>query len=497
MLEENTLILTQNGLHINVSSLTNKEINSIKKFNTIIDTEKKALLRLDYDPTLTKFTTSRKYPNVLTISRFSLFLYNQQYPDNPLVNFTKLAEINEGNVINIQTNNIKLSNIQRQIKKSIIKIFNKDVFENGVYLKLNAGQGKSYVAASLISSIKKKTLIIVHRRSIIDQWAKVINAAFPNTTVGYYYSNKKVDGDIIIMVNRSCLQKTYTINNKTMTRTEYYAQFGFVIVDEAHECASKQMQSILKYVQTYYILALSATPITKVYDKGLLFEFGQILDCNHLLEEEKNEFKVSLNKVEYYGDDIYTEHHTNEALGTTNIAKTLNMLVEDPKRNETILNILTNELKDSSRFIYVFSDRRDHLLHLNNTLIEYTAKNELNYKSDLCTNEDEFLRLVGGASSDEMHKAETKSRVIFTTYAFMGTGKSIPKMNTVILTHPRRNKIEQFIGRILRLGSDYSIVRKIYDIVDMKLSLSRQYSVRQLYYKKIVTEPITITKIKN
>jgi hypothetical protein len=77
----------------------------------------------------------------------------------------------------------------------------------------------------------------------------------------------------------------------------------------------------------------------------------------------------------------------------------------------------------------------------------------------------------------------------------MGTGKSIPKMDAIILATPRRRKSRQYIGRIFRLGSNYDITRKIVDIVDWATPLKSQWYQRKLYYdeKKF---PITEKKIK-
>ena len=91
-------------------------------------------------------------------------------------------------------------------------------------------------------------------------------------------------------------------------------------------------------------------------------------------------------------------------------------------------------------------------------------------------------RLVGGATAEEIKFAEEYSNVILTTYQFMGTGKSIPKMDSIILTTPRKRKSEQFIGRIFRLGSNYSITRKIIDIVDWSCCFKSQWYMRKKYY---------------
>jgi superfamily II DNA or RNA helicase len=92
--------------------------------------------------------------------------------------------------------------------------------------------------------------------------------------------------------------------------------------------------------------------------------------------------------------------------------------------------------------------------------------------------------LMGGVSASRELHAEKHANVIFATYAYLGTGKSIPKMNKIILALPRKSKMEQIIGRIFRLGGNEDIHREIIDIIDNKLSIKNQHYVR----KKIIME---------
>jgi superfamily II DNA or RNA helicase len=95
-----------------------------------------------------------------------------------------------------------------------------------------------------------------------------------------------------------------------------------------------------------------------------------------------------------------------------------------------------------------------------------------------------MMRVVGGAKEDEMTAATNLARVIFTTYQFMDTGKSIPRMTAIILATPRKSNIDQTIGRILRINSDTSIRRHIYDVVDVGVKLCNQWKTRNFYYKR-------------
>jgi hypothetical protein len=90
---------------------------------------------------------------------------------------------------------------------------------------------------------------------------------------------------------------------------------------------------------------------------------------------------------------------------------------------------------------------------------------------------------MGGSASEDMEQAEKKANVIFTTYSYMDTGKSIPKMNASIFASPRKDP-KQVIGRILRLGSNEDIRRQIIDVVDWRTTLKSQWYCRKKFYKE-------------
>jgi hypothetical protein len=93
-----------------------------------------------------------------------------------------------------------------------------------------------------------------------------------------------------------------------------------------------------------------------------------------------------------------------------------------------------------------------------------------------------ILRVTGGASAEDIQKAETDADIILTTYQYMSVGKSIPRMNAMVLATPRKTKSRQIINRIFRLGSDYSIERHIVDVVDHNTIFRSQLRFLKAYY---------------
>lgn len=351
----------------------------------------------------------------------------------------------------------------------------------GLILNLEAGQGKSYLAAYMIAKIQRKTAIILHSTSLIEQWVKVLNNALgDDVSIGYYYAKKKKPGDIMLMIIDSATSDVFKFKSGDMSAIDFYNQFGFMIYDECHTYANKFSMRALKIAQAPYMLGLSATPDenTMGFDSLVWWELGPVLNADAIpgYESTSEDFKAEVHRVQYYGPAEYTKVLTSEATELTNTAGTINMICEDAIRNMVVIDCINRGLALGLN-MFVFADRREYLETLRQLL-----KDTLAIEGEIVDDDKSFMRLVGGAKAEEMEQAEASSKVIFTTYPYMGTGRSIVKMNGLVLANPRKSKMKQYINRIFRLGSDATITRHIWDICDMKLKLSNQWNTRKKYY---------------
>ena len=357
----------------------------------------------------------------------------------------------------------------------------------GCILNLEAGQGKSYVAAFLIGVFKQKTAIIMHSVSLLEQWARVITAVFGSTvTLGYYYGTRKVDGDIVLMIIDSACNMQFETANGPVNSLVFYKQFGFIIYDECHLYATKSTLAGLKRAQAQYMLGLSATPDenTSGFDRLVWWELGPVITAAALpgYAGSSESYKANVHRVMYHGPPSHTKLIVNDYTGQLGHAETVNMLSDDIYRKMLVVNCILEGLA-KNLYIFVFADRREYLNELRELLERKSAAATAPVASTVCYTDKDFVRIVGGANADELDSAEIHSRVIFTTYQYMGTGKSIVKMNGLVLAHSRKNKMRQFINRIFRLGSDATITREIWDICDVKTRIAAQWRTRKEYYE--------------
>ena len=395
--------------------------------------------------------------------------------------------------------------IKDYIMNNIYNEENRKLGNCGLILNLEAGQGKSYLAAGLIEKLQKKTLIICHNKSILNQWVELLTKAYPNNKIGTYYGEKKIDGDIIVGIINSLLLddiyfdevkqgKNVIKEKKIIKNRDFFDMFGYVILDEIHEYSGGKRKNIYKLIQSKYMLGLSATPDENSYgmDSINTWNCGDILIADKLdgYSTENINFKGDVIKIEYKGNTQYTDLILNEKLGVISCSSMISQLCEDPYRlfliTKTIFELLNNK-----QYIFVFTDRREYLNKIKLMLEKQNISSLflLNKKDEIY-----ITNLMGGSKASDVEFAKSQSKIILTTYQFMGTGVSIPKMDAIVLATPRKSKSKQYINRIFRLGSNYDITRKIVDVVDVMTPMKSQYYKRKKHYDE---KNYPITKIKS
>jgi superfamily II DNA or RNA helicase len=111
----------------------------------------------------------------------------------------------------------------RVVKKNVDKYYGFTLDKNNRYVMGNFIVTHNTVCAlSLIEMIGKKTIIIVHKDFLMEQWMKRIQEFLPNSTIGVVKQNRiELDKDIVIGMIQSITQNNHNLN-----------VFDFCIVDE-------------------------------------------------------------------------------------------------------------------------------------------------------------------------------------------------------------------------------------------------------------------------
>ena len=434
--------LTRQGYLIDKSSLTSNEISELKK-------------KLLVTPKI-----KNNYGNK-DIESFPIYLENQTKICIPkFFGLKEIGEPKEEAKYNYDKIELKFNG---QLKERQIEPYTKTIEglekKNGGVLSIPCGWGKTVLGLKIISHFNVKTLIIVHKTFLVNQWKERISQFLPNARIGMIQQDNIdiEDKDIVIGMLQSISMKNYD--------KKVFSSFGMVIIDEVHRISSKIFSRALHKTSTKYTLGLSATPeredgLSKIfhwYLGDMLYQKTQ--EGNKSVVIKCYNFKANHNKFRCV---------INNFTKKPNSAKMISNLMEIDSRNNNILELIYLLLKDKRRQILILSDRIDHLTLLKDNLD----------KLHICTTG----YYIGKMKENELNDSSTKN-VIFGTYPMASEGLDIPSLNTLILATPRSN-IVQSVGRILRRErTDLNPI--VIDIIDNIPPFMGQGYKRKKFYKSM------------
>src|SRR6056300_1487105 len=322
---------------------------------------------------------------------------------------------------------------------------------HGVH-SLPCGYGKTTVSLAIASKLGYRTMIIVHKQFLADQWKERIQQLCPGATIGMVQQNKKeVECDFVIAMLQSLSLKEYSFSD--------FESIGTVIVDEAHHiCAKVFSQSLFKLCPRH-IFGLSATPERK---DGLTKVLHWFMGPTFFAVERKNQeqvevFPVTFDSANYRNPPPCTRN------GQLSLVNMITELVEHRDRNKMLVS-LVKKASQGTRQLLVLSDRRQHCEFLHQ-----------------CFPKSSGL-YIGGMKEADL-EASSKKKIIFATFSQAHEGLDIPTLDTVILATPKSD-IQQSIGRVMRETPGKNNNPHIYDIVDHWSILFAMYKKRLRVYKQ-------------
>ena len=91
---------------------------------------------------------------------------------------------------------------------------------------------------------------------------------------------------------------------------------------------------------------------------------------------------------------------------------------------------------------------------------------------------------IGGMKQTVLDENAVNCQLLLATYQMVAEGFSVKKLNTIVLTTPRK-KVEQASGRIFRERIDErKVAPHIIDIIDSHDCHKRRWAIRQKFYKE-------------
>jgi superfamily II DNA or RNA helicase len=368
------------------------------------------------------------------------------------------SKISKGIPININFEGKLRDNQQKIVEKFMTHIKNSNINTGGGgLLDLHTGFGKTVLALNILSQISLKTLIIVHKGFLVDQWIERITQFLPTARVGKIQAQiiDIEDKDIVIGMLQSLSMKEYP--------DDQFSEFGLTIIDECHHISSEVFCRALQKICTKYTLGLSATMNRK---DGLTKVFKMFLGDIIHKEKRENENLVIVKAIEFKIEDDEFNEVEYDYRGNPKYSTMISKLCSFNIRSELIINIIINELKiNYNQQIMILGHNKNLLVYLYKA-IEYRKIAPVGY-------------YIGGMKQADLKISETK-KIIIATYSMASEGLDIKTLTTLILATPKTD-IEQAVGRIMRVKDNSPL---IIDIIDQHDIFKKQWAKRRIFYHK-------------
>jgi hypothetical protein len=330
------------------------------------------------------------------------------------------------------------------------------------------GVGKTVVGTYLVAARGCSTLILVHRKPLLDQWLAQLSLflGLEPKQIGQIGAGKKTgNGRLDVAMIQSLVRKDEV--------QDIIAHYGQVIVDECHHLSAVSYERVIAEAKARYVVGLTATPhrrdgrhpITAMQLGPVRFRVEPKSQAAqrpfaHTLIVRETSFKTS-----------------SEALPS--IQELYASLAADAKRNQLILDDVIGAL-ERGRSPILLTERKDHLEYFSARLTKIVRH---------------VVVLQGGmtASARREVKArlaavpDTEERLILATGRYIGEGFDDARLDTLFLALPVswRGTLIQYTGRLHRLHPAKQEVR-IFDYVDRDVPmLLRMFEKRLRGYRGI------------
>lgn len=349
---------------------------------------------------------------------------------------------------------------------------------NGI-IKALPGSGKTVMSVYVVSELKKKTLILVHRDTLVKQWIGPGTKEDPTGFLAFSNIKESEIGRLTSKNVEKCLQKSVIVAmdqafvSLLKRKREYFLNLlknsgiGILISDESHTTTGAPSFSECSiHIPAKITFGLSATPNRGDGTTDILeYHLGPIVSPDGKSSVMDGRITVILTDLKVctagYKKYIYWGNHFQRS-------RYLKLLYKSKRLLEISKNLIDKFYKDDRDILYV--GERLTLIDEINRLSEYDDK-------------DSFSRQ---ASNDTIQK-----KLTFATLTKIRDGVDAVKKDCLIISSPVGN-IEQLCGRVLRpkKGKKEPIVVDIVDIGcdDIKITLqprlkfykSRNWSIKFL-----------------
>jgi superfamily II DNA or RNA helicase len=340
--------------------------------------------------------------------------------------------------------------------------------DTGVFIA-PPGVGKTVVGTFLVAARKTSTLVLVHRKPLLDQWVGqlALFLGIEPREIGQMGAGRaRPNGRLDVALVQSLVRKGSV--------ADLVAGYGQVIPDQAHHCPAFSFARVLAEVKARYVVGLTATPQRRDGRHPILpMQLGPVrLAVDGKSQAARRPFEHQL----VVRETGFSPGGIPEGAGIQGLYAAL---AADPRRNDLIFDDVVCALEEG-RSPILLTERRDHLDHFADRLRRFTRH---------------LIVLHGGMKPRERHAAiaalssvrDHEERLLLATGRYVGEGFDDARLDPLFLALPVswKGTLIQYTGRLHRLHPGKSEVR-IYDYVDRAVPvLMKMFEKRLRGYRAI------------
>lgn len=313
------------------------------------------------------------------------------------------------------------------------------------------GFGKTITTIALACSLQLKTVIVIHRVCLLEQWKSSIQTFASDCILKIFDSECSTDDEYHFAIVNICNIPKFNFKSANL-----------VILDETHLLLSEKRSINLLKLQPVKMIGLTATPY-RPDELHMLFKlfFGE----NYIIKKLQKPHVVYVVNT---GLEIKERRLFNSKLDW-------NFVLEQQSSSESrnkLVKLVIDKFKDRTWLILVKRIKHAELLK---KILEKTYK----------------VSVLVGTTQTFDHECD----ILIGTVSKIGTGFDYPKLNSLIVAADMVEYYIQYLGRIMRTKDNPIVV----DFVDSHPILQYHFEKRKRVYLdhggKILATSITISSV--
>jgi superfamily II DNA or RNA helicase len=325
------------------------------------------------------------------------------------------------------------------------------------------GRGKTVIAAHLIAARARSTVVLVHRKPLLEQWIERLSQFLDvdSEAIGVIGGGRRKPTGLIDVAMVQSLSRHNALG-------ELLSAYGHLVVDECHHVPAVTTERVLQEAPARHVTGLTATPQRRDGHHPIIAM--QCGPTRHTMDHRSGPADRALRLRVLRRNTSFDP----SALPTdASIQETYGALVDDEERTAMIAADAL-QLIAEDRSPVILTERREHLERLRACLIDRVPT--------LITLHGEMPAAKARATAERLGGIpDGEPCLVLATGRYLGEGFDAPRLDTLLLAMPVawKGTVIQYAGRLHRAHVAKREAR-VYDYVDAEVPVLRRMFAKRL-----------------